>query len=460
MTQHYSGELGTFDYNDTIFCICQEKGQDCIRINKGIPEAYRETITIPKGLVDCSGLFQNEEFPKSLTIIFDKDTVLSSCSYMFFLCIFMQDLNIVDLNIDDSTHTDSMFSQMIIHGRVNVNTKLQCRLEECMFDACNLAHFNINIKVTSADDRPFFHADLGTDFFKKFDFSECKSYRDRVFDCDRLFGGGLFWGSVFNPSEMEIKLNSVSNVGCMFRDAILPKKYAKICINWDKSRLNEVITGFIGDNDGIFSEAQLPEFLDLDIETRHITKAEIEKAVNNDGLFKFHNMFKNANMLNGCRLNYIHFSERMFSQPDLYYTDMFEGCELPEYITATNPIEIMRQLNDAYDKATGVYDVDYENCKKDLVKLLKEGKSVGDALRCLKTRYPMVNIDKVSSECLSKLSIECSKNVSSLLAIPVGSEYCRYTIAEVHKKLCEAGYPSDVVDRCIVEYIGDQYISL
>ena len=88
MLKHYSGKLGIFDYDEDIFCIYQEKGKDCIHINNGIPEAYRETITIPKGLVDCSGLFYNEEFPKSLTVIFDKDTVLSSCSSMFSYCIF------------------------------------------------------------------------------------------------------------------------------------------------------------------------------------------------------------------------------------------------------------------------------------------------------------------------------------------------------------------------------------
>ena len=219
MVKHYSGKLGTFEYDDSVFCICQEKEKDCIRINKGIQEAGRETITIPKGLVDCSGLFYNEEFQKSLTVIFDKDTVLSSCSYMFSYCIFMQDLNIVDLNIDGNTYTDDMFSQISIHGMVNVDTKLQCRLGECMFDTCNLADFNININVISADDRPFFHADLGADFFEKFDFSECKSY-----------GYALFWGSIFNPSEMEIKLDSVSSVNKMFRGTILPKRYAKIYI--------------------------------------------------------------------------------------------------------------------------------------------------------------------------------------------------------------------------------------
>lgn len=74
------------------------EGQDRIRINNGIPEAYKKTITIPNGLVDCSGLFYNEEFQKSVTVIFDKDTVLSSCSDMFSYCILEQDLNIVDLN--------------------------------------------------------------------------------------------------------------------------------------------------------------------------------------------------------------------------------------------------------------------------------------------------------------------------------------------------------------------------
>ena len=38
------------------------EGQNRIRINNGIPEAYKETITIPKWLVDCSGLFCDEKF--------------------------------------------------------------------------------------------------------------------------------------------------------------------------------------------------------------------------------------------------------------------------------------------------------------------------------------------------------------------------------------------------------------
>ena len=252
MIKHYEGKLGTFDYDDSVFCICQEKGKDCIHINKGIPEAGRETITVPKGLVDCSGLFHNEEFQKQLTVIFDKDTVLSSCSNMFGYCVFNQGLNIVDLNIDGNTNTDEMFTQVLGYARVNANTKLQCRLDTCMFDAFSLSDFNVSIKVTSADERAFFHTDLYADLFEKFDFSECKSY-----------GDGLFWGSWFNPSEMEIKLDSVSSVSKMFRNATLPKKYAKICINLDESSLNEVCSGSI--DNGIFAEAHLPEFLDLDI---------------------------------------------------------------------------------------------------------------------------------------------------------------------------------------------------
>ena len=120
----------------------------------------------------------------------------------------------------------------------------------------------------------------------------------------------------------------------------------------------------------------------------------------------------------------------------------------------------MRQFNEVYDKAIVSYNGDYENCKRALTELLKSGTSREYIIGYLKEQYKSIDVDSIYVEFNSKLSTECSKNVSSLLEIPVGSEYCRYTIAEVRKKLCEAGYPKEVVDDCILNYIGDQYISL
>lgn len=445
MIQHYSGRLGTFDYDDSMFFIGKScEGEDQIHIKEYNLWVNNYTVNMPKGLLSCEDLFYLAEsdggwhFPKSLTVIFDKDTVLNDCTHMFKFCRFDEDLNIIDLNIGEVACTDGMFSGIDISGTVNINTTLQCYLGECMFTSCDLSKFNINIQATGVEVSVFEDAIICEDFFQKFDFSKCNF----------INGYELFKGSTFNHSMVKVDLYSQS-INRMFYEATLPKMYASICVNALESCHPTVYSW-----DGMFIKAKLPKFLDLDIEIESGEIPDLDEVIGRYDLFKF------AYMFSGCSPQYIHFSERMFTQRDLYYTGMFEECNLPDYITETKPIAIMRQFNEVYDKAIVSYNSDYESCKHALIELLKSGKSREYIIGYLKEQYRSIDVDSIYVEFNSKLSTECSKNVSSLLEIPVGSEYCRYTISEVRNKLREAGYPKKIVDDCILNYIGDQYISL
>ena len=74
--------------------------------------------------------------------------------------------------------------------------------------------------------------------------------------------------------------------------------------------------------------------------------------------------------------------------------------------------------------------------------------------------YPYVDVNSVLEDCVPRISEGCSSALKSIIVIPKGRTQCPYSIGELRKKLREAGYPGDIVDRCILEFLDDQYISL
>lgn len=436
MLQHYSGRLGTFDYDDNIFYIEMLDGRELyLRLKENTIDL--DILYIPAGLSICTGLFNSVNFNRSVFIVFDRNTKVEGCDDMFRCCQVNGNLNIVGLSIDENDVPCNMFAGLDVSGFVNIDTDL-------VFNRCIGDYAFANINFSKFNAHVVFKNYLGDisgckipeDFFKKVSLVD-------VSDLSRMFED-----CTFISSSMNIHLKS-DTLDKIFYCAELSKKYAHIVI--DTLSDNPYTVDF---NEGTFREAKLPKFLDLDIEIESGEIPNIDEIVGKGGLFKF------AYMFSGCSPQYIHFSERMFAQRDLYYTGMFEECNIPDYITETEPVAIMRQFNEVYDKAIVSYNSDYENCKRAIMALLKSGKSKEYIVGYLKEQYKSIDVDGIYVELSSKLATECSKNVNSLLEIPVGSEYSRYTISEVRSKLFSAGYPKEVIDDCILNYIGDQYICL
>lgn len=100
------------------------------------------------------------------------------------------------------------------------------------------------------------------------------------------------------------------------------------------------------------------------------------------------------------------------------------------------------------------------DCKRDLLKLLKEGKRI-DSIKpiLLESEYDSTVIDYSMHEVIEKLSDSCKTETRALLAIK-SNNYSELTISEAQAKLMAKGYPEIVVLRTIMSYIGDQYLTL
>lgn len=81
MIVHYSGILGKFDYNDKVFkLVCDSDGEHLHFIGK---KTSSTTIRIPKGISDCSCMFEGCEQLKTAPVI---PNGVTNCSYMFRNC--------------------------------------------------------------------------------------------------------------------------------------------------------------------------------------------------------------------------------------------------------------------------------------------------------------------------------------------------------------------------------------
>lgn len=134
------------------------------------------------------------------------------------------------------------------------------------------------------------------------------------------------------------------------------------------------------------------------------------------------------------------FSDR-FVVDDEYDKDLlFVDAILPDFITATKPSEIVKQFNEHYeiwkrnnpDKAIDDSPSIAERCKRDLLKLIKSGKSIQDAVRALAVKYPENGdmLVSVSREISDKLSSACFKSVPTVLSIVRGSKFSNLTVGE------------------------------
>lgn len=129
---------------------------------------------------------------------------------------------------------------------------------------------------------------------------------------------------------------------------------------------------------------------------------------------------------------------------------MFLDCNLPEDVLKKSRDEIIEYLRGK--------DKDYINCKKELLKFLKEGKYLKEAkMKLSKSNIKSDVLESVSKEIVLVLSVSCVKDVNIFFTKKNGTS--KYTVGEIRKKLIEErGYPEEVVNKCIVDYLENQYL--
>lgn len=110
-----------------------------------------------------------------------------------------------------------------------------------------------------------------------------------------------------------------------------------------------------------------------------------------------------------------------------------------------------------------------KQCKKELLKLLKEGKTISEARQSLVSSkdgsgYSQHDFEEILDSAIifisEALTRNCNTDISNLLSFKSNDKYSKYTIGEVRGKLLAKGYPKEIVYECILNYIGDQYLTL
>lgn len=414
------------------------------------------TVYVPVGLVDPIFLFYECNIMDGCSIVFQ--TAVDSIAYMFSKCKFGNDVRIIGLKSLHSTGVDAnaLFLGCNFSSEVYLDSmlKVSCGRTELMFACSNYEVAFKSCIFELCDDgyelplnRFFVETMLDENYFRC-----CKvNYIGKPYI--KLYGS--FADSVITGSDFSLSwLEGL--------DTVLYMAFRNAKFSVDRFTLS-VETEYLDDGalSYTFENAELPMILSLDVPPQKwdVSREEWEEASKyNDFPFDGHPTY--YYMFNHSSPKYLHFSERMFNGPEQAYLGMFGNCNLPSYITATEPQEIMRQFNEAYEWYENQPDDILEQCKRELIKLLSSGKSLTDASKELQDKYMYVNIEEISGEISAAFTEKCSKDVFKLLEIPSGSSYCRYTIGDVVEKLVKAGYPRDVVNECVIGYIRDQYIAV
>lgn len=87
MIRHYDGELGTFDYDDTMWeitnyanfyrCLGKDKGKTILHFKNSLYNGG--IINIPSGITDLNHAFLDCKFNGDTTIVFDNSYIVLSC---------------------------------------------------------------------------------------------------------------------------------------------------------------------------------------------------------------------------------------------------------------------------------------------------------------------------------------------------------------------------------------------
>lgn len=458
MIKHYEGKIGTFDYDDAVWeilgkALYYSEKRDILHFK--IRQYDGDMISIPSGAIDLNSTFADCKFNGDTIIVFDNKYTLSSCEAMFCRCSAKGNLTIRGLNTDKNTTTEAMFSKFKVSGKVVVEDELYTRENYSMFEFCDLKQFDILVHVVASDgdawnfDGQYIY--LGSESLSKIivhtgDYSgmyiKCKLYSETY--TFNLYGHSF---------------------AIMFRDAVLPSKYLGIHITPDDIALK---TNSMDISDLLLGTEKCSELIDLYLDIPK-DNAELLAGINLRGALSY--CCNGDFPLEHC-WKHIHFSDEFFLLPEETLVDMFyddersldevfkDGYPMPPYIHNSGDIkDILRQFNKAYDEYVSNGEV-YEQCKVELAKLLKERKTIKESRELLSSKYPFIDLDEVFTDCISQLSSSCSSVLQGITAIPEGKEQCVYTIGEIRRKLREAGYPGGIVDKCVFEFIDDQYISL
>lgn len=154
-----------------------------------------------------------------------------------------------------------------------------------------------------------------------------------------------------------------------------------------------------------------------------------------------------------------------YYDPGVEYSNVLYGYK--EYKVDNNGLDTLLSIKNKKQKRKLRLE---KQCKKEFLKLLKEGKTISEARQSLVsngidcTGYSQHDFEEILDSAVIFISEalirNCNTDASDLLSFKSNDKYSKYTIGEVRDKLLAKGYPKEIVYECILNYISDQYLTL
>lgn len=451
--KHFKGILwftdleSDFDYDDELFEICDWLDHKYKYLHYIGDSAE---VSLPSGVYSTDLLFFKRTFKTSLILVnFDTSQVKSMIS-MFQFCSIYGDLDLgKSFNTSNVLNMFKMFADCSINGNLSLggsfNTSNVLDMHS-MFSECVISgSLDLGDKFDTGNVTDMscmfynFVMPEGFTLGKHFDTS-------RVVDMECMFDSckiskGFELGNSFYTGNVE-------NLHCMFYDCSLPAGFT-LGDHFDTSNVEEFRGMFLG--------TKFQKGFTLG------NKFSMNKARFVDSMF--------SNVINGLKIHDLGENQDLDLVKVFQDATIADDYKFPSWLNLEDYVDeggaSIRYKGISYDFPNSVLSLLFveksevtKSCRIDLLEMLKSGKSIERVrLELSNNGYDAPVVDCCIAMVGGKLNSSCMETIKKLMIISKEG-YSSYTISEVKEKLLAKGYPKEIVYECILNYIGDQYLTL
>lgn len=347
MIKHYSGSLGDFDYDDTLWEIgfLKEKHKNGL-YNSGESIHYIGnscSVSIPKGLITYNRLFFNCVFNDTFILEYADLANCKDTEWMFGFCNFYNGIDLKD-------SFDTRLCKNFIYCRLFANSEF------------------------------YKFINLGRNFY---------------------VGNFCFEGSTFKKgcNLLSIKTRS-DRVNCCLKDCKLNDDFClpDVLFNVFESNFSDKVVCPLRFPSYVMSESDSFELYGLNMKLFDFDEDEYQQAVN--------------------------------------------------YVS--------EQLNDAVKKMISA-GKNISNVSKEIVAMLRQRKSKDDVLSTLVSKGMSLDLAiSLYNNTVKPLKGKCKNDIAKIFVVEGKSS--KYTVGEVREYLQDRGYPEEIANNCLLEYLQNEYL--
>lgn len=294
-------------------------------------------------------------------------------------------------------------------------------------------------------------------------------YIDGDVDTEEMFMNSKFYkfinlGSGFCVSSLNYLFAGAEfHEGCNLKDL-------KFIGNKEELRDSSCcLTGaYLGDNFYLPDEDFVSYVFDNYDEDYYCPKRMPSYAMSEERLRELQNL-ENIAVSDNVSADYIRSSLCMAIQRMRKGSEAIEKCgrQLKELLdSGMTRDEAVAEVTDSnYDFNVGMLSAiesgkstDFNDCKKSILSLLKAAKSFKEVFCELSVNFDVVTISNAYSNIERSLIAKCDKDISDVFIIDRSTKSSKYTVGQLCEMLKGRGYPEDIICKCLVGYLKEEYL--